>query len=519
MLFPNNNTEGSQITQDTPTTTTTTTNGSAFDPGDSFPLAQRPDFVFGSLDFTQFQAMLEILQAKGNAKLVASPQITALDGVEARIHIGETIPVPTYSRNEQYNVTYVTGYQDRDVGTTMLVTPHVNDDRTVTLDVRPEVSVITGYVGQFHEVPIVAKRRAETQVRLVYGRTLVIGGLVRDKEITRESKVPLLGDIPLLGYLFRYQSTETEKTDLLIFVTPTIVDQDQEEQQSSGKQEFHGAWIPTEDAQRYERILATACHRDALQRMQAARDLGLLRTDAERALIQPADVLARMLLADPDEQVRIAAGRALMRCDPRAFVGAITEIRERRDTGQIQTLLLLALNEEVIDLRRATFATAIAIDADATVRSLGAALGVEGAARARAAEALGWYPSDAARAALERGWQATSVVPREPLRALQRSGIAIERAELLRGEGAATEPSAWSSSAGARRWSRSILARRQPPVRARGSTRRAALHRRSRPARCRRARAHRQRARPPRRAAPKHYVRARRSLRPAHHRR
>ncbi|MFO0985667.1 MAG: type II and III secretion system protein, partial [Planctomycetota bacterium] len=348
VLFPNNNTEGSQITQDTPTTTTTTTNGSAFDPGDSFPLAQRPDFVFGSLDFTQFQAMLEILQAKGNAKLVASPQITALDGVEARIHIGETIPVPTYSRNEQYNVTYVTGYQDRDVGTTMLVTPHVNDDRTVTLDVRPEVSVITGYVGQFHEVPIVAKRRAETQVRLVYGRTLVIGGLVRDKEITRESKVPLLGDIPLLGYLFRYQSTETEKTDLLIFVTPTIVDQDQEEQQSSGKQEFHGAWIPTEDAQRYERILATACHRDALQRMQAARDLGLLRTDAERALIQPADVLARMLLADPDEQVRIAAGRALMRCDPRAFVGAITEIRERRDTGQIQTLLLLALNEEVI---------------------------------------------------------------------------------------------------------------------------------------------------------------------------
>ena len=94
------------------------------------------------------------------------------------------------------------------------------------MHVKPEISEVTGFVGQFDERPIVASRRAETTVRLRDGETLVIGGLVSEKTIETVVKVPILGDIPLLGWFFKSKNLDKKKNCLYIFVTPRIMTDD-----------------------------------------------------------------------------------------------------------------------------------------------------------------------------------------------------------------------------------------------------------------------------------------------------
>jgi type IV pilus assembly protein PilQ len=196
-----------------------------FSTNSAFPNAIPDDFTFGTLDATGLSAVLEIIKSDNSSNLIANPEITTLNNREARINIGQTVPVPIYTTNLETGVTAVTGFQEIETGTILSVTPQVNaGGESVTLLVKPEISEILDFKGQFDERPLTASRKAETTVRLRDGETLVIGGLVSEKNGESVTKVPLLGDIPLLGWLFKSTSATKTKSSLYIFVTPRVME-------------------------------------------------------------------------------------------------------------------------------------------------------------------------------------------------------------------------------------------------------------------------------------------------------
>jgi type IV pilus assembly protein PilQ len=194
------------------------------------------DFRFGTLSFADFKAVVKLIESTTDTNILSSPQITTLDNQEASIHVGKKIPVPTYSYNDDRGTWEITGYEDEDVGITLKVTPHVSEGNII-MAVAPEISEIIGWVvgpSGNEEKPQLSARSANTQVRVKDGETIVIGGLIKDKKGKMVSKVPFLGDIPIIGLFFRRNRPTKEKIDLLIFLTPHILT-DEIEQKDTGR--------------------------------------------------------------------------------------------------------------------------------------------------------------------------------------------------------------------------------------------------------------------------------------------
>jgi len=198
--------------------------GPAFPPGENFPYTNPADYTFGKLSFQELNVALDILKQSSSTNLVSAPTITTLDNREAEIVVGTVIPIATYERLKETGTLEITGYTEKKVGVRLLVTPHVGPDSTVLLSVNPEISEIVEYRGQFNERPVTSTRSALTQVVMKNGETVMIGGLIKTVEIGIERKVPLLGDIPLLKYFFRHKTTSKQKVDLMIFITPHLLE-------------------------------------------------------------------------------------------------------------------------------------------------------------------------------------------------------------------------------------------------------------------------------------------------------
>ncbi len=198
--------------------------GPAFPRGQNFPYTTRDDYVFGKLSFQEFNVALDILRQSSNTNLVSAPKITTLDNQEAEIIVGTVVPIAKYEHVGQTGALEVSGYDEKKVGVRLLVTPRVGPDSTIILSVNPEISEIVEYRGQFNERPVTSTRSATTQVEVKSGETVMIGGLIRSVDMTIERKVPVLGDIPLLQYLFRHKSTTKQKVDLMIFITPHLIE-------------------------------------------------------------------------------------------------------------------------------------------------------------------------------------------------------------------------------------------------------------------------------------------------------
>lgn len=202
--------------------------------GDFFPDISSEDatevFTYGTLDTGSFQATLEMLDSRSDTNTLSNPRIVTLDNKPARIVVGQQYPFPEYTYNEDQAQMQVSGWEYKDIGVIFEVTPHVNNAGMVTLDLEPKVTAIDSYVTVDStggtDVPLLTTRETKTSVMIKSGETLVIGGLISDVETEAESKVPFLGDIPLLGRLFRHSSTVKAKTDLLIFLTPHIITPD-----------------------------------------------------------------------------------------------------------------------------------------------------------------------------------------------------------------------------------------------------------------------------------------------------
>lgn len=197
--------------------------GPAFPPGQTFPYPTPADYVFGKLSFQEFSVAMDILKQNSNTNLVSAPKITTLDNDEAEIVVGTVVPIARYERLKDTGTMEISGYDEKKIGVRLLVTPHVADDSTMILSVSPEISEIVEYRGQFNERPVTSTRSATTQVVVKNGETLMIGGLIKTVDLQIVRKVPILGDVPLLGALFTHKTIQKQKVDLMIFVTPRLL--------------------------------------------------------------------------------------------------------------------------------------------------------------------------------------------------------------------------------------------------------------------------------------------------------
>jgi len=188
-------------------------------------------FGFGRLGkTTDFLAVLKALQTSSKTNILSTPNILMTDNTEATISVGQQIPVKTGSYAATGNNTGggnignpFTTYNREDVGVKLEVTPHVNEGDTVVLDIKQEVSSVqTESADGF----ITNKREINTQILSADGETVVLGGLIEDKVESGERRVPILGSIPVLGQLFRSQSSSKGKTNLLVFIRATVVRDD-----------------------------------------------------------------------------------------------------------------------------------------------------------------------------------------------------------------------------------------------------------------------------------------------------
>lgn len=167
-----------------------------------------------------YAATLQAMITDGKASILARPNITTLQGHEAVINIGGEVPVPTVATT---NATTTTSITYRQAGIILRYTPRVHEDGRITADVHTEVSSPL-YVDELKAYRF-QKRSADTTVRLKDGETMVIGGLIGSEESRSLSKVPFLGDLPVLGAFFRSVRTSKSDSEIMIFLTAHVLDE------------------------------------------------------------------------------------------------------------------------------------------------------------------------------------------------------------------------------------------------------------------------------------------------------
>jgi general secretion pathway protein D len=180
-------------------------------------------------DIGNFQALVTAMANSNRANILSTPRLMVLDNKEATIQVGSDVPTVTgevtaadltktttsTSTSILRNITY------RSTGVLLKVKPTINTEGLLTLEISQEVS-LPGADGAGGS-PIFLTRKITTSVVVAHGHTLALGGLMSTNDSTAETKVPILGDIPLIGNLFKYTAKSKQKTELLILVTPTIL--------------------------------------------------------------------------------------------------------------------------------------------------------------------------------------------------------------------------------------------------------------------------------------------------------
>jgi len=177
------------------------------------------------IENTDFRASIKALATNSNFDVLSRPYILTTDNREATVNVSQEVPVINGSRTDQNNNVTST-FDRRDVGIILTVTPQINSQGLVVLDVTQELSALSEVgiaVAPGVESPIINKRTMTTRVVVEHGQTAVIGGLVTDRLSETVRKVPLLGDIPLLGWFFRRTESTKAQTELLVFLTPQVV--------------------------------------------------------------------------------------------------------------------------------------------------------------------------------------------------------------------------------------------------------------------------------------------------------
>ncbi len=171
-----------------------------------------------------YRVAMDLAIQNGNARVLANPKIATLNGREATMLVGQRIPfVISGTVFAGGGAAQTQQVQREEVGVKLAITPLINADGYITTVIKPEVSSVTGFKGQNQDLPVVATRQASTTVRLRDGGSVIIGGLLSEERTTATTKLPILGDIPVLGLLFQHTASTVSKKDLVIEVTPHIM--------------------------------------------------------------------------------------------------------------------------------------------------------------------------------------------------------------------------------------------------------------------------------------------------------
>ncbi len=173
-----------------------------------------------------FNAVLDALKKIGDTKILSNPRVTAISGQEAvfkvitrQAFVTDTVVQNPAAATTAENVTFV------DVGVNLKITPVINQEHYITLKIKPEISSVASTLttAQGNTIPIVSSQELETIVMIKDGVTIILGGLIQDRAVVTTSRVPVLGNMPLIGNIFRKDVHDFNKTELVFFLTPTVV--------------------------------------------------------------------------------------------------------------------------------------------------------------------------------------------------------------------------------------------------------------------------------------------------------
>ena len=203
------------------TITSSTTTSLSFPSGFSMGILGT-GIKIGGVIFPNIGAVIQAYRYDQDVSILSTPQLMTLDNEEAEINVGANVPYLT-RQDSTSSVTSISynNYEYRDVGVILNITPHINEENFIRLKISQQVTKLTS--TSTTTTPTTLKRTAKTTVVVKDKETIVIAGLIGDSTTASTWKIPLLGDIPLLGWLFKSRSTSREKTNLYVFVTPYIV--------------------------------------------------------------------------------------------------------------------------------------------------------------------------------------------------------------------------------------------------------------------------------------------------------
>ncbi|MCG9597738.1 type II secretion system secretin GspD [Vibrio sp. Isolate25] len=196
------------------------------EPGDYSTLASALSGVNGaalSVVMGDWTALISAVSSDTNSNILSSPSITVMDNGEASFIVGEEVPVITGSAAGSNNDNPFQTVDRKEVGIKLKVVPQINEGNSVQLTIEQEVSNVLPATSNAAVDVSFAKRQLNTSVMVEDGQMIVLGGLIDERAQESESKVPLLGDIPYLGRLFKSTSSQMQKSNLMVFIKPTII--------------------------------------------------------------------------------------------------------------------------------------------------------------------------------------------------------------------------------------------------------------------------------------------------------
>ena len=177
----------------------------------------------GGISFPNIQAIVHAYKKDQDVNILSTPQILTTDNEEASITVGKNVPFQTQTSQSDSGTAY-NSFEYKDVGKTLKITPQINKDRLVRLNISLEVTALDTEFTNEQDRPTTLKRAVETTVIVKDTSTVVIGGLIDDTFSATENKVPCLGDVPLMRMAFRSNVTSNSKTNLYVFLTPHVIE-------------------------------------------------------------------------------------------------------------------------------------------------------------------------------------------------------------------------------------------------------------------------------------------------------
>lgn len=195
----------------------------------AFPYAEAAAFTYGTLDFTQFSAIVDYLKNRKNTEIVSNPRITTVNNKTAKIFVGNVYNyVSDFQRdNQTKEVTYK--FSQEEIGISLLVTPYLNENGEINIRLLPAIKDVIDYqqITPDFQLPIFSTREAKTEVVIKDNDTIFIGGLIKDSILKYENKFPILGDlfgdVPGFGQLVKFSSDRKKKTELIFFITVKVL--------------------------------------------------------------------------------------------------------------------------------------------------------------------------------------------------------------------------------------------------------------------------------------------------------